>query len=217
MRKLGEAFRKTSRELTKTEFDAIRDTLRKEGADSTTNNGVNPNETLDDVLDALDEGEEFLNKLTEEENNRRYGETETMPPTNSRMLYVKKDNENKYYSLEELEKHIIEDLALSHTVGSLNRDVNIDIGTIPASIYQDILILAQNYNLFQIGYHPDGVWYALMGDRLIWSRPEIITEVPNNPIITALPKTEIPMKEPPKRFNRYTALTERNGDEKNNC
>ena len=216
MRKLGEAFRKTSRELTKTEFDAIRDTLRKEGADSTTNNGVNPNETLDDVLDALDEGEEFFNGL-EEENNRRYGETVIRPRTNSRMLYVKNANKGKYYSLEELEKHIIKKLFLSHAIALRGKDVNISLGTIPGAIYQDLLIIAQESNLFQIGYHPDGVWYALMIDRLIWSRPEIITEVPNNPIITALPKTEIPMKEPPKRFNRYTALTERNGDEKNNC
>lgn len=177
MRKLEAAFRKLSEVMRKTEFDAIRDTLRKEGVDSITNNE----------------------------------DTETMPPTLSRMLFVKNDNQNKHYPLQELEDNIIEDLFLSHAIAIRGKDVNTSLGTIPGVIYQDLLIIAQENNLFKIGYHPDGVWYALMEDRLIWSRPEIRT---GTAVISNTTDFKTDFPKPSNKFNRYTALTKKEDNEK---
>lgn len=100
------------------------------------------------------------------------------------------------YHFKDLENHIIK---------NFNAEWDSIVGSLPTHIYYQLLEVAEKHNIFEVGYHPDGFWFAIMDDKLIWSsasinyysKPEDIDEGNRNRSVI-------------NKFNRYTALINKN-------
>jgi len=111
------------------------------------------------------------------------------------------DTTESSYSLNELKSHIISDLTFSTSSDLENNKTS--VGMMPLNIYRTLQEIADQINLFEVGHHPDGVWYALSGDYLIWSEPKINIMRVNE----SCKENETPKES--NKFNRYSALTKK--------
>jgi len=89
-------------------------------------------------------------------------------------------------------------------ISGSDNDYYLDSQYLSKALRNKFLQLSEQYNILSIGRLIGPLWYALVGDNLVWSnQPLEIVKDPSLQTGDCRPAPMIPMK---KKFNRYTAL-----------
>jgi hypothetical protein len=96
---------------------------------------------------------------------------------------------------------------------------------IPKTVYMKFNQLVQQNSFLEIGHIPSqDLWYALLGDQVVWSNQPLETDAPETEtkfkslksLFVNKGKKKPPKKhkveEKPKKFNRFTALIEKSDE-----
>ena len=108
---------------------------------------------------------------------------------------IKEGVECKYYSKSELRSHLSDSYYMDHKTNGMVFVFKKYDKRMPREhledLQQSLPVRATQYTA--VGYHPDGFWYAVYKNNLVWCTEKVTTETP--------------------QLNRYNALTLKKGED----